>query len=165
MRPPQRLRLVSGRLLWLLLTSPPIHDKRRPPQVRHLSFLLSRRHLQRIVCWSGALQRCACSPTTPCLLCRFCSSVQKFAVPLPSLHGSRQTSLRLANWLHQLANKGFAPSGYSEYITCVIYPCHAGHTHQLKSIKSLLTQPIAAIGCKFLDKTLFLSYLFKFSLT
>ncbi len=112
------------------------------PQVRHLSFHLILLHLQRVVCWSGALQRCACLPTAPCLLCSFCSSVQVFVVPLPSDVRSPLPPLRLvedpdsfgANRLHQLADKGFAPSGYSEYISSKIYPCHSGHTHCVSGI-------------------------------
>ena len=36
-------------------------------------------------------------PKQICLICRSCSSVPDFAVPLPSVHISRQTTLRLAN--------------------------------------------------------------------
>ena len=42
---------------------------------------------------------------------RFCSSVPEFVVSLPSLLASQQTSLRLTNWLHQLANERLALSG------------------------------------------------------
>ncbi len=42
---------------------------------------------------------------------RSCSSVPEFVVSLPSLHASRQTSLRLTNWLHQLANERLSLSG------------------------------------------------------
>jgi hypothetical protein len=38
-------------------------------------------------------------------------SVPEFAVLLPSVHGSPKTTLQFANWLHQLASKGLAPSG------------------------------------------------------
>jgi hypothetical protein len=42
---------------------------------------------------------------------RFCSSVPEFAVSLPSVLASQQTTLRLANWLHQLANERLTLSG------------------------------------------------------
>jgi len=48
-------------------------------------------------CIRWVLQRCAWLPVQSCLLSRSCSSVQTFAVSLPSLLGSLQTSLRLAN--------------------------------------------------------------------
>jgi len=47
-------------------------------------------------CILRASQSCGCSPKQICLLCRFCSSVPNFAVSLPSVHASRQTTLRLA---------------------------------------------------------------------
>ena len=42
---------------------------------------------------------------------RFCSSVPEFAVSLPSVHASRQTTLRLTNRLHQLACERLSLSG------------------------------------------------------
>jgi hypothetical protein len=48
---------------------------------------------------------------------RFCSSVPEFAVSLPSLLGSLQTSLRLASRLHQLACTGLTPAGIIWYLS------------------------------------------------
>jgi hypothetical protein len=42
---------------------------------------------------------------------RFCSSVPEFAVSLPSVLVSQQTTLRLANWFHQLTNERLSLSG------------------------------------------------------
>ena len=58
--------------------------------------------------------RCEFAVTYPhdtASLYRFCPSGPEFAVSLPSPFGSLQISLRLANGLHQLAHKGFSPSG------------------------------------------------------
>ena len=44
-------------------------------------------------------------------VCRSCLSVPEFAVSLPSVPASRQTTLRLANWLHQLASERLSLSG------------------------------------------------------
>jgi hypothetical protein len=107
---------VFHQVLWPRLTSPHVHDIGRPPRVRASSFLRFLRHLPDQACWLRALQCCACLPSCPGLICRFCSSVPDFAVPLPSLRGSLHTSLRLANRLHQLAYEGFAPSGIIWYL-------------------------------------------------
>ena len=68
---------------------------------------------------------------------RFCSSVPEFAVSLPSVLASQQTTLRLANWLHQLANEGIALSGINRHLSI---PCaHAGRTQRFgKSGDSVL---------------------------
>ena len=42
---------------------------------------------------------------------RFCSSVPGFVVSLPSVLASQQTTLRLTNWLLQLANERLSLSG------------------------------------------------------
>lgn len=42
-------------------------------------------------------QRCACLSSSYSLICRSCSSVPDFAVPLPSVPALRQTTLRLAS--------------------------------------------------------------------
>jgi hypothetical protein len=42
---------------------------------------------------------------------RSCSSVPGFVVSLPSVLASQQTTLRLTNWLRQLANERLALSG------------------------------------------------------
>ena len=48
---------------------------------------------------------------------RFCSSVPEFAVSLPSVLASRQTTLRLANRLHQLACERLSLSGINRYLS------------------------------------------------
>jgi hypothetical protein len=65
---------------------------------------------------------------------RSCSSVPEFAVSLPSVLASQQTTpdmagqaLRLANWLHQLASERLSLSGKIWYF-CVP-TAHAGRTH------------------------------------
>lgn len=55
-----------------------------------------------------------------------CSSVPDFAVSLPSVHGSLHTTLRLANWLHQLASKRLPLSGIFSSFR-YLHPCWA-HT-------------------------------------
>jgi hypothetical protein len=57
---------------------------------------------------------------------RFCSSVPEFAVSIPSVYASRQTTFRLANRLHQLACKGLTPSGIIRHLS-IPCPCWA-HT-------------------------------------
>src|SRR6187402_3102029 len=61
---------------------------------------------------------------------RFCSSVPEFVVSLPSVHASRQTTLRLTNRLHQLACERLALSGISRYLR-YLCPCWA-HTMAIK---------------------------------
>jgi hypothetical protein len=57
---------------------------------------------------------------------RSCSSVLEFAVSLPSVLASQQTTLRLANWLHQLASERLSLSGIIWYF--YVPDAHAGHT-------------------------------------
>ena len=100
--PSPNVPIFFFRVLWLLLTSWCIETESipRPPQVRAYSFLRFLRHLPNMVCWSRALQRCACLPTSFSLLCGFCSSDQMFAAgflqipphdehPCPWLYASR----------------------------------------------------------------------------
>jgi hypothetical protein len=60
---------------------------------------------------------------------RSCSLVPEFAVSLPSVHASRHTTLRLANWLHQLASERLSLSGIIWYF--YVPDAHAGHTQHL----------------------------------
>ena len=80
-------------------TSPGLAPPKRLREgaVKAHSFNLCSAYLQYKDCWSGALQRCACLPSLYCLIYAFCPSIQVFAVWLPSLLGSPQTSLPLAN--------------------------------------------------------------------
>lgn len=81
----------------------------RPPLVRAKSFSLCPVHLQNRDYWLQASQWCGCLPSLICLIYTSCSSVQTFAVSLPSVLGSPQTTLWLTNRLiiiRQLADKG-----------------------------------------------------------
>lgn len=97
---------------------------------------------------------CGYSSLLLCLLCNFCSSVQTFAVSLPSVLTSQSTTLRRTNGSgFQSAHKGLAPSGkitrcricflirnlyfrifIKAYSVC---PAHAGHTQPLQRIWAL----------------------------
>jgi hypothetical protein len=68
-----------------------------PPE-KAFSFIQSLRHqLPNDFGVLRTLQRCACLSSFHSLICHFCSPVPDFAVPLPSLHSSRKTNLRLVN--------------------------------------------------------------------
>jgi len=95
-------------LLWPLLTSHQIHAWiMRPPPVKALSFIQFLRDLHGYFFWCslGVTKMCLLTQVTmPHITSRFtytepifCSSVPDFVVPLPSLHPSRETSLRLTN--------------------------------------------------------------------
>ena len=106
----------------------------RSPQVKHLSFIRSLRHLPIRDCWLRASQRCACLPSRTSLCMPFLFSLPRtwcgvstgicakgptgMALPhafgivsLPSDVQSLVPPLRLTNRLHQLACKGLAPFG------------------------------------------------------
>ena len=98
-RPPVIYAGSFPHLLWPLLTSSCfVTVATGSPLVRASSFLRFLQHLHSLPsCILWASQGCDCLPGVLCLLCRSCSSVPDFAVPLPSVSALRLTTLRLAN--------------------------------------------------------------------
>ena len=85
-------------LLWPLLTSPPaLHEctEISPGKSRFLPPIPAASTIQAPVALRTSYC-CGYSSRLYSLICRFCSSVPDFAVPLPSLLPSPATSLRLA---------------------------------------------------------------------
>ena len=116
----------------------------RSPLVRAFPFLQCLRNLHHDPFdnrW--ALQWCACLPKQLCLISRFCSSVPDFAVWLPSVYGSPQTTLPLANTSGRYpAYKGFTPSGkiHTCYLSVLKFVCIFKLFQSLQQVCSLLMQ-------------------------
>ncbi|MFM7853029.1 MAG: hypothetical protein ACKOC0_03610 [Cytophagales bacterium] len=70
---------------------------------------------------------------------RSCSSVPEFVVSLPSVLASQQTTLRLTNWLRQLANDRLALSGIVQYLAIPL-PMLGAHILFMPAAGDVLTE-------------------------
>jgi hypothetical protein len=115
-----RLRSAYGSLLSTTMTSADFsyitRDTETSPGKSAFLHLIPAASTDRGLLVSDFVKMCSLNPPRSASVCRSCSSVPRFAVSLPSVLVSQQTTLRLANRLHQLACKRLSLSGIFWYL-------------------------------------------------